>query len=548
MLCLILWPAVLKGQSTAPDQPCIFEGEVVSAASGDPIAGARLIAQSWRNGGEAITDAAGHFCIRSVPPGPRRYHLLVVRKGFVSTYYGENPPSRVWQEFSVSTSSAFRNLAIRLVPAAEINGHVYDENDDPFQRITVEAAQEEWRGGRLRLEPSRSAKTNSDGYYRIEGLAPGNYLLRAMVHGSPPSRKLSHAKNEETSGDISYVPSFYPSTLDFRGAGVVNLRGGDERGPFDFHLHAVPAYYIRGEISVAGPLGDHLGNVEMELLPQDPDVPDYDLYARHSSFKTGPFVIRGVPPGAYELLASSNLVPQYVVKGKTYGGRVNVTVGEADVDGVRLLVVPDFDLPGRVTVSGIPLKVSGLRIGLDFKIPAGDAAEFADVNPGGTFVLNGISEETAKLELSGCGNCYVKSVKLGGVVYPPSRIDITRTAAASGLEITVSTDGAQTTGLVIDGHQKPAVGAYVVIVPETPSPATQGFYRTAFTDNRGQFGIAGLPPGDYLVFAWPSPQDAAFEEPAFIEQHREEGFSVTLMPGQVRNIQIPLLPAPTPAQ
>ncbi|GEM_PF-6825164 len=534
-LAMVLSPALLAAQSSAADQPCVFEGEVVSAASGDPIAGAQVTAQWSIHQRSAITDGAGRFCIGSVAAG--QYHILIERKGFVNTYYGENLPSLVWQVFSVSTSSAFSNLVIRLLPAAQIEGHVYDENGDPFQGVRVEAVREHWRGGRLHFEPSRSGETNDQGDYKIDGLAPDNYLLFVIAHNNPTRQKESSPKDRERGDDVAYVPFFYPGTVEFRGAGIVNLRAGDDRGPFDFHLHPVFAYSIKGEIGKAGLPKARRNAVEISIVPQNPDAPDYDLHRRRLSFKQSSFVIHGILPGSYALIASTT------AKHKTYSGRVAVTIGESDVNGLRLILGPNFDLPGKVTVNGNPaVKASDLRMVLSTKLPQAWSDQFEEVSPGGTFTFKNISEGPASVSVSGCRNCYVKSVKLGGDPYPPSRIDITREAASVGLEITIGMDGAQVTGMVVDDNQKSAVKAYVVVVPETPSALNQGFYRTAFTDNQGQFGIVGLPAGDYLVFAWPSPQGAAFEDPSFIEQHRDDGLSVTLMGGQIRNLQLHLLP------
>ncbi|HUY14547.1 MAG TPA: carboxypeptidase-like regulatory domain-containing protein [Terriglobia bacterium] len=534
-LAMLLSPALLGAQSSAVNQPCGFEGEVVSAAGGDPIAGARVIAQSPASASEAMTDGAGHFCIGSVAAG--QYHILIERKGFVNTYYGENLPFRVWQVFSVSTSSAFSNLVIRLLPAAQIDGHVYDENGDPFQGVRVEAVRELWRGGRLHLETSHSSETNDQGDYKIDGLAPDNYLLFAVAHSNPPRQKGNSHKDRESSEDVAYVPFFYPASVEFRGAGVVNLRPGDDRGPFDFHLHPTSAYSLKGEISAPNlPKGRHEA-VEIAIVPLNPDAPDYDLHRRQLSFKQSSFVIHGILPGSYDLIASTT------AKQETYSGRVTVTVGESDVDGLRLILGPNFDLTGRVTVNGnSAVKASDLRVALSTKLPQVWSDQYTEVNPGGIFTFKNIFEGPASINISGCRNCYVKSLTLGGDSYPPSRIEITRESASAGLLINIGTDGAQVTGTVVDSNQKPAASAYVVIVPATPSTLNQGFYRTAFTDGRGQFGVAGLPAGDYQIFAWPSPQGAAFEDPAFIEQHREDGFSVTLMSGQIRNIQIRLLP------
>jgi Carboxypeptidase regulatory-like domain len=537
LLMLIVWPAVLMGQSKSADRPCVFEGDVVSAETGDPIMGAEVIAAGVRQW-SAETDASGHFCIRSVEPW--RYYLRVVKDGFVTNYYGDHPPYRSMRLFWVSKGSAFTNLEVRLIPAAEIQGHVFDESDRPIAGVTVEAAEEGWEDGLFRLDPSQSAKTKRDGSYLIQRLAPGNYLLRAIIHGNPLVAKASGAKNDESSDGFAYAPMYYPASLEFRGATVVNLRAGDDRGPFDFHLHPVQAYSVKGEVVDERHPGSRQCSAEITVAPQDPNAPDYDLGTRHRLVNRCSFDFHGIPPGSYQLAAFS---------GRLYmnlAGRAMVMVRDADVDGARLRMMPDYSLTGHLGVSGTPADPSGWRITLRVHGPAYWGGRSSRVSQDGSFNLQHVNDETAKLEISGCRNCYVKSVELGGVPCSSQDVNITREAAAGGMQVTVGTDGAQVTGLVVGDNQQPAARAYVVVIPETPTALTEGFFRTAFTDQRGQFGIGGLPPGEYLVFAWPSPQYAAFEYPSFVEQYREDGFSVTLMAGQIRNIQIPLLPTPPP--
>ena len=495
-------PTLINAQSSAPDQSCIFEGEVVSAATGDPIASAQVILNGTSGGGRALTDSAGHFCIRSVATG--QYFILTREIGFVPNDFGENAPNAKPKVFFVSEGSAFKNLLIRLLPEAEINGHVYDENLHPFRRVTVVAVQERWREGLLHLQGVLEAQTNGQGYYSIKGLAPGNYFLRAIVYSPPSRRKIRHPAKQDTADETSYVPSFYPASTDYRGAGVVNLRAGDERGPFDFHLHTVSTYLIKGDISEASLSKARDTAIEISVVPKNPDSPDFDLHRRRLSFKQGSFVIRGILPGPYVLIA------RVTAKHETYSGRVTVTVGESDVDSLRLILSPNFDLPGKVSLNGDPaVRVSDIRMVLSTMRPEESSSQYAQVTPDGRFTFNNISEGPAALNISGCRNCYLKSLTVGGDSYAPDRIEITREAASLGLKVTVGTDGAQVTGMVVDSNQKPAAGAYVAIVPEAPPPLNQGFYRTAFTDSRGQFGIAGLPAGDFLVFAWPSPRGAA---------------------------------------
>jgi hypothetical protein len=538
LLVAFLPPSVLCGQSSSGG-PCFFEGEVVSAATGDPIAGAQVSLHGTGAGREVLTGSAGHFCIAAVAPG--QYFIVTRHKGFVPAYYGSDPDFRAWKFFDVEGNSAFRNLVIRLLPAAEISGHVYDENSRPFQGIPVVAIRERWRGGLLHFEPVQTAQTGSRGYFRIQDLAPGNYFLRAMVHA--PAKRLSrHAKNGDGDDEVSYVPFFYPATVDFLGAGVVNLRAGDDRGPFDFHLRPVAAYSIRGRITMPPDAAADQRHIDVELVPQNSNSPEYHLLWRRLALRPGAFLIRGVLPGSYALWAS------LTAKRRSYHGRALVNVGESDVGGVRLALEPDFDLPGRITLNGSALpKSEAVRVVLSESVPDGERVQSAAVTPDGSFSFRGVSAGSASLTVEGCMDCYVRLLKLGGVPYPPSHFEIHRMAAAMGLGIAVSTDGAQLTGMVVGSHQEPAVHAYVVVLPQSSSTASGGFYRTAFTDQAGQFGIAGLPAGDYLVFAWPSREGAAFEDASFMEQHGEDGVPVTLMAGQIRNLQIALLPPLTPA-
>ena len=96
----------------------------------------------------------------------------------------------------------------------------------------------------------------------------------------------------------------------------------------------------------------------------------------------------------------------------------------------------------------------------------------------------------------------------------------------------VGTQGAVIQGIVRDAAGQSVARAAVVLVPDFAKRKSSFLYKRTITNSAGQFSVRGLAPGDYQVFAWPSPPpQGAEEDPVFLEPVENRGTTVRATSG-----------------
>lgn len=132
---------------------------------------------------------------------------------------------------------------------------------------------------------------------------------------------------------------------------------------------------------------------------------------------------------------------------------------------------------------------------------------------------------------------FVKAVRYGSA---DALTDGFTPRAGSGvtLEITLSSSGAHVQGSASDAGGLPAVGVWVVLVPEGKGREQRDLYKTAQTDQHGQFQIRGAAPGDYKLFSWDQVEQGAWEDPDFLKPFEGNGEKVTVEEGETKSVKV----------
>ncbi|MDZ7374099.1 MAG: carboxypeptidase regulatory-like domain-containing protein [candidate division KSB1 bacterium] len=234
-------------------------GYVTDANTGQPVARANVWVSSQTFGQGDETDESGYF---SIPVVPGTYEIGCTAQGYLP-YFGhiEVPGGRVRYD-----------IALTPFTPGVITGHVYSNQNAPLAGIHVLA-----EGG----EPFFShyqTETGPDGSYRLDGLAPGSYVLWAY-------------------GDL-WSRRYYPNASDYSMAARVWVGSGTTIQGIDFVLP--PGGAIRGFIRDAA-----------SGLP----IPAADIWATdaNASWRTyqatshadGSYTLGGLPPGSYYLTAAA---------------------------------------------------------------------------------------------------------------------------------------------------------------------------------------------------------------------------------------------------
>ena len=267
--------AALLAQSSAPSDnkptedptsaPCTVTGRVVMAAEGNPLKSTRvaLIPEHSRSHSQIYatsSDSDGRFTLKDIPPG--RYRFFAAHAGFVEQRYkaGINDTGPL---FSLRPGENVSEVLFRLVMAAVIAGRVSNEDGEPMQRVEVVALRrpseeeiEDSDSSRLRkiqMKSVASAESDDRGQYRIFGLKPGEYLIKAEDSFQPSrSGPVDESYWVKQSLGSEFGSVYYPGVTQMSQAQVIPIKAGEE-AQSDITMRRVKTLEIVGR--VIGPTG-----------------------------------------------------------------------------------------------------------------------------------------------------------------------------------------------------------------------------------------------------------------------------------------------------
>jgi hypothetical protein len=155
------------------EKPASVQGEVRNSMSGMPMERAHVSLRRYNSGGfdkyGALTNAEGKFRITGIPAGS--YQVTLDRVGYVA------PSEMTRSPVTLTPDEKKDNLELKLVPMGAISGRVLDADGQPVDGLQVHAQQGE--------RTMRSGVTDDRGQYRIGGLDPGRYRVRAETQNLP---------------------------------------------------------------------------------------------------------------------------------------------------------------------------------------------------------------------------------------------------------------------------------------------------------------------------------------------------------------------------
>ena len=533
--------------SPPPDQraetanaPCTVAGRVVTAAGGEPLKSARVALVPEHSSSSrphmyaTISDIDGAFVLKDVAPG--RYQFFSTRTGFVDQQYqSEDPDSGA--VLALRPGQKIGEVLFRMIMAAAVTGRVTDENGEPMAGVQVSASrrlsedeiEEEafYASKKQRLTTAGAAQTDDRGHYRLFGLRPGGYYIRAS--DSPEfgfgGFQWRDMQIRETLG-TAYAPLYYPGVLHLDQAQVIPLRAGDE-AQADFSMRHVKTVEVSGQvIGPSGPTRD----IWVHIEPTEED----SAGAGHqtNTDEQGKFSLKGVSSGSYIILAQ-----QVGEAGRHYHARQKVEVGDDNIDSLVIALGMGATLHGRITVAG-PGTLTMDRIYLQLH-PIGEGEQWgstgARVKKDGAFEITSVKDGSYSIAIyAGDEDWYAKSARIGQDDVLEKGIQVEKGSVGGLVEIVMSSASAQLEGFVTD-HDKAVVAARIRVVAEPQTPYNRFRLRTATTDQSGHFVLAGLAPGKYHVTAKSpasSENGSVKSEPQIIElsENEHKTVHVTMKP------------------
>ena len=508
--------------------PASVAGTVVQLAGSMPIKSATVRLESAEDFTHTIsgtTDVGGNFEIKGIAPG--KYFLHVMRAGFVTQQYGQKRLNDAGAILSLRPGQNVNDLLFRLVPSAVISGRIEDEDGNPLPWVRVSALREIYLRGRRRLLNEVTVVTNDLGEYRLFGLRPGRYFVLATYK---PGQRLDPVEAVDDSSEpikSGYVPTYFPGSPDMAKALPLTVKTGEELSSMSFSMEQTTVFSVRGHVNILGVQRSTDGvTVVLEPRTTSPRATELLPTLSRSALadrEDGSFAITNVLPGSYALVAT------WFDAGRKYQARQSVDITAADPEGIHLTLTPGWNVLGQVLWDPKPSLENGVlavRV-RSVNTSVGSAAQMR-VAANGTFALRELPEGTYELATFGqTADCYLKSIRYAGMEVSDDQFNVIRGTQAT-LEVTISAKGARVQGSVTNEDGLPAVGVWVVLVPQGARRDEFHLFKQITTDQYGRFDLRGIAPGDYQLFSWEQVEANAWEDPEFLRPFEGQGQSQSL--------------------
>jgi protocatechuate 3,4-dioxygenase beta subunit len=516
-------PSSANANANAKQVDCTISGLVVAMAGSVPLKNALVTLNSVDDHSRAAvtirSEADGHFQFKGIVPG--QYRLRVARNNYVTQEYGQRTVTGPGATLTLRGGQEMKDLLFRLIPSATIAGRLQDEDGEPISWAHVTALRSSYSNGKRTFKSVASNATNDLGEYRLFGLPPGRYFISATYH--PGATHGGFDEDFDYNGADSlkenYVLTYYPGAYDATKAQSITVKSGEEIPSMDFTMRPTAVYRVRGRVVNTIPNPKHVEHPMVFIMPRGGAIQSDSMMfsANNEVKKDGTFDLPGAAPGSYTIQAMINDGDQ------EHAVTQSIEVGDADVDGVQLVLSKGFSVSGHVRWDGTPGHLEDdlyLMGHMDGQSPI--AGGYARVDRDGSFTWNQLPDGALRLQFGGLdNNGYVKTADYGGVDVLDQGFT-PRAGSNATLEVTLSAQGAQIEGSATDENGLPAVGVWVVLVPDAKHRDRYDLYRTERTDQHGVFKIKQIAPGDYTLYSWDEVEDGAWEDPDFMKPFEEK--------------------------
>jgi len=513
-------------------------GRVYRSDNGDPIPKAQV--ELYPADPDTVKAAGPERIVRSGPDGAfvfsdlpaGTFGVTVWCKGFLefSRQEGEHDQSKF---ITLKPGQKLENLALRLQPTGVIAGQVSDEDREAVQGLEVFALRIAFQpGGRKQISASGRAVTDDLGNFRMPDLPPGSYHVSAG--GLIQHPMMAVGLKQGPAGGMHYRNTFYPGTSSLDEAQVLKVDPESTTNDIRFIIPTERTYAITGKV-LSGVGRPALKDVEVSC--ERVDAAGYTFEAAGQTVQLESdhsFKFSSLYPGDYTLsakhvnqgtLADLGFTSVRIVDSSV---RADIEVGRAAEVHGRVQASQEFSMTGtKITLeifgSGFYLlhQSSGLDVSGRFAIPNLPPGEY-------TFAIYTRPSEQS---------IYIKKAVCGGRDYA-GRVFSLAIGTTLDCDVVLGNDTGVIRGKASSG-ETPVPGVAVVLIPESGELRRVPRYTlTAKTDAEGLYRIAGVIPGDYLMFAVPPSADHAYYALDFADRHLDIAEHVSMDPGATQIVNL----------
>jgi hypothetical protein len=476
---------------------------------GEPARGVEVILVTeirWSaNAPRARADENGRFLFTNVAAGS--YSIFAVAPGYVSPE--ETSTSLPGRRLSISDGAKVENIDLEIKRGGVIAGRIIDSQKRPVIEETITLNKLDGNNKPQtyhRFDPDYNMfRTDDRGVYRIYGLPEGRYLV--SVGYAPDARGVAKSRR-------FYPRVFYPNATSESEAKVIEVSEGSEATNVDITVSdPIETRDVSGRVvdsdtgrpvdgvnvAVDGVSGDRLpsGASGMDELQSGPN---------------GAFRFFGLGPGKYALFVPSRFNEGFVSEplifdindGDVTGIELKVRRGAASISGV--VVIEGTNDPNVLARLSQVYLYASIRLA-DPKLQWPIEARPVKVNADGSFRFSGLPAGKASISYSHqkYDDLTIARIELNGALIGGG-IEIAAREQVTGVRVVLLYGLPTLRGeMKVVGGTLPADCRFRIYALGTDQ--NDEFSRSADIDDRGQFAIEKLAPGEYEIRVAPNCSD-----------------------------------------
>jgi hypothetical protein len=545
-------------------------------AAAEPVRNAivTITAPELARGRSVMTDDAGRFAFANLPAA--LYTVTAEKASYVTTAFGAKRPGRPGTPVQIAANQSIADLVVPLARGAVITGRVTRPNGQPASFVPMLALPaRDLRAGTASPDAADQVFSDDRGVYRIFGLAPGAYVVIAMMgsgeRDAPSTTDVDAAlarlqqrlRDPMPTGGLSGVPTgpprsvvlaapvFFPGTASGDEAQPVTVAIGEERAGVDMIVAPARAHTVEGVI-VSGD-SSSLEGVGLAMIPGGLRMPTGIGAAPRLTMRPGAdgrFQLAGVAPGRHTLIAwtTTKGAPQLLGRGGAPATPLVTALyasadlaANHDLTGVVLTLAPVGRFAGRVVFDGSsapPADLTTMRLTLQRITPGNVPIPLNGISTAGLgrpasallaadgrFDIANVMPNTYALALTipgatpGAG-WWLRSAMAGGRDLLDTFYEPGGGAGLTTAVLTLTDRHTALTGTLQTPAGQPASDCFIVVFTTDRALWLPQARRVRSTrpGTDGSYTFADLPPGEYFLAALTDIDQDEWREPEFLSQ------------------------------
>lgn len=482
----------------------------------------------------AVSDAEGRYHITGVPVGS--FRVAAYAPAYIIA--GEDTPWQPGKAVNVAEGETVENVNFSLTRGGVITGHLTDADGKPViaERVRLTEVDELRKPKQNQNMIFTSYETDDRGEYRIFGLRPGWYLISA---GSSPDEAMIRMGR-----GAHYRRTWHPDVTEEAQAKVIAVTAGSVAEDVDIRLErAAKGYAVSGRV-IDAESGRPIAGAMIGYAIIKEGSASMGMGGSVTNSE-GEFRLEGLAPNTYQMSARMTQNPEY------YSDSATAEIVSGDVSGIEVKVHRGASLSGVAVIEGtsdptIVAKLAQATVSAQTSMPERmmmNTSVQGSVSRDGTFVISGIRPGKVRLYTrvqGGQPGLSLARWERNGAEFN-GELEINPGENVSGIRVVFAYGTSVISGRVeVRGGTLPeGARISVALLRQSSDGRNLDGGQSVSTDNRGQFVLSGIAPGNYKVratlFNLPSQSG---QRPPFAEQ------SVTVSADSRQELNLVIDPSP----